>query len=274
MKVTIFTSNSIRHNYLCNYVSRFCTELNIVQEIDTFLIGKNYNQYNRISKTFSNYFEKVRLAEKKIFSENYLNFKPNKQTINILNLKMGDLNLIKKDQIKKFLKSDIYIVFGCSFIKGFLANYLIKKKAINIHMGIAPYYKGADCNFWAMYENNVNCVGATIHFLNKKLDSGDILYHANADFHKNPFIYTMASVKSAIHSLRHVLKNKNYLKKYKTTTQSTYKNIITKYTKKSDFSEKIIKKFYLGTKNKAKVSIKPILIKPFKLNKKNFFQNK
>ena len=64
------------------------------------------------------------------------------------------------------------------YIKGPLVNFLIKKKAINIHMGISPYYRGADCNFWAMYDGNSHLVGATIHMLSKGLDSGSILYHA------------------------------------------------------------------------------------------------
>ena len=45
-------------------------------------------------------------------------------------------------------------------------------------MGISPYYRGTDCNFWAMYDNNPHLVGSTIHLLTKGLDSGPILYHA------------------------------------------------------------------------------------------------
>ena len=77
-------------------------------------------------------------------------------------------------QLQAALSSDIYIVFGASFIKGWLVDFLIKNKAINIHMGLSPYYRGSSCNFWAMYDNNPNYVGATIHYLSKGLDSGEI----------------------------------------------------------------------------------------------------
>ena len=40
MKITVFTSNSIRHNYLCQTLHEFSSELNIIQEIDTVHIGK------------------------------------------------------------------------------------------------------------------------------------------------------------------------------------------------------------------------------------------
>ena len=70
-----------------------------------------------------------------------------------------------------------------------MADFLLKKKAINIHMGISPYYRGADCNFWAIYDKNPSLVGATIQLLSKKLDYGLILYHETSDFHKDPFVY-------------------------------------------------------------------------------------
>ena len=129
--------------------------------------------------------------------------------------------------ISPFLKSDIYIIFGCSFIKGWLANFLIKKKAINIHMGISPYYKGADCNFWAIYEGNTNLVGATIQYLSKDLDNGPILFHAVNEYHSNPFIYTMLSVKSAIIAV------KKYLKQKKVKPTSIRNPSFSKLTKKS-----------------------------------------
>ena len=82
--------------------------------------------------------------------------------------------------------SDLYIVFGSSYIKGRLINFLIKNKAINIHMGISPYYRGSDCNFWSLYDNNFHLVGGTVHLISKGLDSGPILFHTRAKKNKNP----------------------------------------------------------------------------------------
>ena len=41
MKVTLFTSNNYRHNYLINLLSNFCDELWVVQECKTLFTGKN-----------------------------------------------------------------------------------------------------------------------------------------------------------------------------------------------------------------------------------------
>ena len=106
------------------------------------------------------YFDNVINAEIKIFDEIFIDGK--NKNISLLPLANGDLNDLKLNDLDRFLKSDLYIVFGSSFIKGDLVKFLIKKKAINIHMGISPYYRGTDCNFWALYDNNPHLVGATI----------------------------------------------------------------------------------------------------------------
>ena len=41
MKVTLFTSNNYRHNYLINLLSNFCDELWVVQECTTLFTGKS-----------------------------------------------------------------------------------------------------------------------------------------------------------------------------------------------------------------------------------------
>ena len=68
-------------------------------------------------------------------------------------------------------------------------------------MGVAPYYRGTDCNFWALFDNNPHLVGATIYKLSEGLDTGQILYHALSEIKDDPFIYTMSVVKSAFDSL-------------------------------------------------------------------------
>ena len=107
--------------------------------------------------------------------------------------------MLSKESLYQALSSDLYIIFGSSFIKGWLIDYLIEKRAINIHMGLSPYYRGSSCNFWAMYDQNPEYVGATIHRLSKGLDSGDMFFHClpNMKNTKNPFDFTMQSVKVA-----------------------------------------------------------------------------
>lgn len=50
--------------------------------------------------------------------------------------------------------------------------------AINMHSGILPYYRGADSEFWALYNGEEDKIGVSIHFIDEALDSGDIVLRA------------------------------------------------------------------------------------------------
>ena len=238
MKITIFTSNSSRHINLVNQISALGHKC--------YAIIEKKKEYNYKKKSLKKkYFFKVFRSEKKIFK----NIKFNKK-IKFLFIKWGKLSSLKKNTLREFLNSDIYIVFGSSYIKGWLINHLIKKKAINIHMGISPFYRGAACNFWALYDNNVHLVGATIHYLSKSIDSGKILFHVlPSKRYRNDFDFTMGSVLSAHKALISMIKNKKIFK-FKPFYQKKNKEI--RYSKIKDFN-KAIKKNYFNNKKKFKL---------------------
>ena len=265
MKITLFTSNHRRHNYFINLLSKYCDKLFVIQESTTLFVGKNKDLYKK-DALVEKYFKKVKKAEKKIFDSKYINIKKN--NISLLPIRYGDLNNMSLKYLKHFLNSDIYIIFGSSFIKGNLLRFLSKKKAVNIHMGISPFYKGADCNFWAMYDGNFDMVGATIHRLSKKLDAGDILFHANSEKHKNLFLYSMSTVKAAFYGIiKNIIKDKD---KEHIPQKQIHKKTI-RITKRKDFTSKVIKEFY---KKKIKFNNEKnnFLLNKFILKRKDFFK--
>lgn len=197
MKITVFTSNQPRHMGLINKLAKTCDQVYAIMECNTVFPGavEDFFKKTEVMKT---YFSNVIAAEKNIFGD--LSF--SERNVNVLPIKSGDLSLMQASQISEALKSDIYVVFGSSYIKGWLADYLVEQKAYNIHMGISPYYRGSSCNFWAMFDGRPEYVGATIHLLSKGLDSGPMLYHALPRFeNESPFEFTMKSVAVAQDSL-------------------------------------------------------------------------
>ena len=259
-KITLFTSNNLRHNYLINFLSKLTKNLYVIQETKTIFPGLNSNDYLNNSLV-QKYFSKVDLAQKKIFGNFSLSLEGK---IKLLPLKMGDLKYLKIQNNKDFFKSDLYIIFGSSLIKGKMLQFLKKKKAINIHMGISPYYRGADCNFWAQKDNNPNLVGATIHYLSEGIDDGNILSYATSEFHPNKFIHSMSTVKSAFYCLKKIIKNK-IKKSYRQDLSKTIK-----LSKKIEFNNINIKNFYSQKYTKQKNS-KFVLDKCYVLKKKDFF---
>ena len=121
-----------------------------------------------------------------------------------------------------------------------MVDFLVNHKALNIHIGVSPYYRGTDCNFWALYDNNPHLVGATIHMLSKGLDSGPMLYHTLSEIKDDPFIYTMSTVKSALHSLVERIKNETIFK-YSLELQNKSKEV--RYSKKNEFNDEFVKLF-------------------------------
>ena len=238
MKITVFTSNKKRHNYLINLLSEVSNELYVIQESDTIFPGIVPGHY-QVSSTMKKYFEHVNDAQSNLFGNSYVNNK--KKNIKILSMISGDLNKCPMNLLSDFLKSDVYVVFGSSYIKGELVDFLVKQKAINIHAGVSPYYRGTDCNFWALYDDNPHLTGATIHLLSKGLDSGPMLYHAMSNLKTNPYVYTMSTIKSAFHSIAERIKDGSIFT-IKPLVQEKAKEV--RYTKKSDFTEEVVKEYF------------------------------
>tara|TARA_Y100001968_G_scaffold262691_1_gene251068 strand:+ start:2094 stop:2876 length:783 start_codon:yes stop_codon:yes gene_type:complete len=237
MKITIFSSNQPRHLNLAKEFSKIADKVYFVSEVNTVLPGQVEDFFHK-SDVMRTYFSNVLSSEKKIFGDiSFLNEK-----VSLLAIKSGDLNKLNYSQLKESLSSDLYIVFGASYIKGWLINFLLENKAINIHMGLSPYYRGSSCNFWALYDNNPQYVGATIHLLSKGLDTGDMLFHCVPRFLKGdtPFDFTMRSVLVAQQGLVKTIRNEKIFSMQR-TKQEKRKEI--RYTKNKDFTDKIAEDF-------------------------------
>lgn len=78
------------------------------------------------------------------------------------------------------IEPDFIVSHGYRHIIGsdIVADYL--GKIINLHISYLPWNKGADPNFWSFYDNTPK--GVTIHLVDDKLDTGDILVQCELDF--------------------------------------------------------------------------------------------
>ena len=231
MNITVITSNHPRHLYLIKSLQKISKKLLAVIEPKPYIRNSMLNN-DIIAK---NYFKKVKQSELKIFKKNCLI--ENKKTL-IKVVHRNEINFKNLVKINLFLNSDYYIVFGSSIIKGQMLNYLIKKKALNIHMGYSPYYRGTDCNFWAMYDGYPDYVGGTVMKLSKKIDAGNILLISKAGNYKNKFDYMMSSCKNVIEDLTKFLSNKPNLSFKKNNLDKCIR-----FTKRNDFKINYIKKF-------------------------------
>ncbi len=238
MKLTIFTGSQPRHINLINSISDFMDETYAIVESSTISPKQAKGSQVRFPNLHE-YMKHVRNAESEIFRRE----RSVSKQVKIFYIKYGDLNNLVKKDLSKALESDIFVVFGSSFIKGWLAQYLVEKSALNLHMGLSPYYRGAACNFWAMYDYLPNYVGATIHYLSKGLDSGPILFHSVPEFENDgPFTFTMKAVKKAQEDLIHFIQSSNPLG-FKSVNQNP--SLQVRYSEITDFTDTIAKEFLI-----------------------------
>ena len=154
-------------------------------------------------------------------------------------------------------------MFGASYIKGWLIDFLVQRNALNIHMGISPFYRGSSCNFWALYDNNPSYVGSTIHMLSKGLDSGDMLFHCLPKFidGDSPFDFTMRSVLAAHYGLCQSIGDGSIFSMERVVQDKTAE---LRYTRNSDFTDDVASEFLNRQYSIDNDSLKnyPDLLKP------------
>ena len=237
MEITLITGTKDRHKYFSKLLPIVCDKLNIIEETPT--LSKKIKPKSNFSKTIYKYFSNLNFLEKKLFK----NKKKQKfiHKAQIYSVSTNQLNNGKLKFLGDLKNTDLFILYGCSFIKKKLSNFLQKKNVICIHMGVSPFYRGTDCNFWALYDNNPHLVGATILKFSKKFEEGDIIYHAIPYKSKNPQKYSILVSIAAFVSLIERIKDKS-LFKIKPEKQDKKKTI--RNSTRKQFTENVVKKYF------------------------------
>ena len=232
MTVTVFTRDSARHIALVNKLATITSAVHAVIESSPPLVNAPPK-----SPVMTEYFSRVQQAEDHIFGSGItLDSRVNTQLI-----APGQLNQLTPQQLQAALETDYVVVFGSSYIKGWLADALIEKNAINLHMGISPQYRGSACNFWALFDNNPQFVGATIHRLAKSLDTGSVIQYVRPEFTgQNLFHFSMQAVATGHDALAALILN-NKLQTVIPEPQDPQFEI--RYSKNADFTDEVAASF-------------------------------
>jgi hypothetical protein len=189
MNINLFTSNQPRHIALAERLARVAS-VTVFCEATTVHTGKREGLHRR-SDTMERYFRHVLAAERTVFG----GLRP--FTVPACIMAMGDLSQLDPAMIPP----GNCVVFASSYIQGPVCDELLRRGAVNIHMGVSPQYRGSSCNFWAAYDGHPELVGATIHLLSKGLDNGGVLDTIVAPAEADPWIRGMKAVESVHHRL-------------------------------------------------------------------------
>jgi folate-dependent phosphoribosylglycinamide formyltransferase PurN len=72
------------------------------------------------------------------------------------------------------LSPDIIILGQTGIVKWDLLR-IAKVGVLNAHPAILPYYRGIDCSRWAIYKGEFHKIGASVHWVDRGVDTGNVI---------------------------------------------------------------------------------------------------
>ena len=178
-KILFISGNLIKHKFLTIKLLKKFKPMKIIFEKYPKKIETNYVKRN--SKIIRRHFKNVKKYENKYFGvyvkKNIMFLKKN----TLFNINKGSINNQKViNEIVKFNPNLIIINATSILSKNFLLNF--KNKIINFHAGLLPYYRGAGCNVWPFYYDELEYVGVSTHFVDAGVDIGNIILQNRPKF--------------------------------------------------------------------------------------------
>jgi folate-dependent phosphoribosylglycinamide formyltransferase PurN len=113
----------------------------------------------------------------------------------------------------KIIAPKVVVVNGTRIIKG---DVLKATPAVflNIHQGITPQYRGSHGSYWALYNDDVENCGVTVHVVDEGIDTGGVVARAHADptpgdnFVTYPYLQTAAALPGLVAAITAALAGK------------------------------------------------------------------
>ena len=85
-------------------------------------------------------------------------------------------------------------------------------KFINLHPGILPQYKGTG-NFWAILNKDFKNIGVSIHWMNEKIDDGEIISIVKIPLeYKSLWGMNIMAFEAGVREINNLLNNNQLLK--------------------------------------------------------------
>ena len=149
---------------LLGHISHLCGYLNVgklVRHLDSKL---NLPEFDRLSK---------KLLERDFPEFSTANTFPD----DIPHIKVSNINVPQVSEFIESYKPDLVCVNGTNLLRQPILKLSeqIKHGFINLHTGLSPYSRGGNCNLHMLLEDKPQLVGATIHYIDQGIDSGDII---------------------------------------------------------------------------------------------------
>lgn len=183
LKIVILCGRSPRHLYVANVLCKAAEVVAIVQEAGSEwsmgklvkvakpqILWRKFWRWLRDRRRYAGDREAqffFRQASPRLEREDLVKQVPHINHLDVVNL-VSELD------------PDLIAVFGTSLIRGPLLNRG-RLGIVNLHGGLSPEYRGADCTFWALYNGEPEKVGCTLHYIDSGIDTGGLIAHVSPE---------------------------------------------------------------------------------------------
>lgn len=181
LQVMVLCGRSPRHLYVANVLCQSTEVLAIVQETGSDFSLKKLAKTLRPASIFRKTWRWLRDRRRYIGNgeaQFFFGDEPAQLNHPELVKQFPHINHPSVVELARVLKPDVIAVFGTSLIRG----ELLKEGRIgiaNLHGGLSPEYRGADCTFWALYNGEPEKVGCTLHWIDAGIDTGGLIAHVS-----------------------------------------------------------------------------------------------
>lgn len=178
-RIVILCGRAPRHLYVANRLARDCEPLAIVHETGSNVTWRKLLRLvrpayliNKISRRLRDRKRSHGRSEARFFFDGEL---PALRRADLI-FEAPHVNHESVLALVDRLQPDAIAVFGTSLIRPPLLGRG-RFGMLNLHGGLSPEYRGADCAFWALYNGEPEKVGCTLHFIDAGIDTGKLIAH-------------------------------------------------------------------------------------------------
>ena len=174
------TGDRLPHKYFVNQLSsHFKLSAIFIEKIQ--YPDPSFNS-NKEREAWSDFFLNRQKTEESLLGFSNTNRAQN--NLKIFNIEKGCLNSNKTLYLIHKFNPSLIVIFGTSLLGSKYLD-LYPNRILNLHLGLSQYYRGSSCNFWPIFTLMPELLGATVHFINKRIDDGNIVTQNTIDLDKN-----------------------------------------------------------------------------------------
>jgi len=192
MHVAILTSVETRHRYFVNAIRA---------SFPVAAVGYEQTGYSPADRAaddgltqpqrsvVANHFAE-RKRQEEIFFGSDAAFVADSPSHRVHRIPPGELNSARTLAFLESGNADMVLIYGTNLIRTPLLERFAGRM-INMHLGLSPYYRGTATNFYPLFNDEPEYIGATIHLIDSGIDSGPIIHQARPSIEAHDIPHTI-----------------------------------------------------------------------------------